>query len=272
MGGEPFYFAAEDAGEWAGVLPAVAFGAGPLRRLQSMPDGCYGGVFMAEDVENPAALRRALVNRLSREPWFRVHLVDFDDAMEPEGFSRVDCQTRVVDIRDPDWQPADKKLQSQIRSAERHGLEMERFQWSRHGSDFMRLVRLTSRRHRHAPRQGAEFYRALAELADREDRIRWVWCSWQGQPLCSHVYFRERNMLQGWEIQFDKSMSRLKPNQFVRHRMCLQMAREGCTHLNLGATPRGAEGLLYYKRRWGGDVVEYPTWIRRSRLARLLRR
>jgi hypothetical protein len=275
MGGRPRYWAAEDGGRWIAVLPAVEFGRGLLRRLQSMPDGCYGGILVAEAAAESDAkrAREALLQALMAERWFRVHLVDNSGQLEPpHGFSAERRQTRLVDIRDPKWLPKDKKLQSQIRSAERQGIRIEPFDWRAHGDGFMRLVQMTARRHRRAPAQPRTFYRALWQLSLEDERVRWTWCSLDGGPACSHIYFREGDMLQGWQIQFDKSASRLKANQFVRYRMCKQMASEGCTHLNLGATPTGAESLLYYKRRWGGDRHGYACWVYRSSLARLVRR
>jgi hypothetical protein len=275
MGGRPHYWAVEDGGEWMAVLPAVEFGSGLFRRLQSMPDGCYGGVLVADGVSDADArsARSALLAGLMKQRWFRTHLVDFGSNLEsPRGFAAERSHTRIVDIRDPDWLPDDKKLQSQIRSAERQGIEVGKFDWESDAEGFLRLVALTARRHRHAPSLNREFYRALWKLSLEDERIRWIWCSLDAKPACSHIYFREGGMLQGWQIQFDKSASRLKPNQFVRYQMCRTMAREGCTHLNLGATPKGAEGLLYYKKRWGGERRAYDSWVYRSGLARLLRR
>lgn len=103
-----------------------------------------------------------------------------------------------------------------------------------------------------------------------DPRVHWLWCEHQGRPACSHIYFSERNVLQGWQIAFDKSFSFLKPNQYIRFTMCRRMAARGITRLNLGATPEGADGLLYYKRRWGGRPLRYRTLVLERKLARLL--
>jgi hypothetical protein len=49
------------------------------------------------------------------------------------------------------------------------------------------------------------------------------------------------------------------------------MAKAGISRLNLGGTPENAPGLEYYKKRWGGEAVEYICYYRKSLLGRLIR-
>jgi hypothetical protein len=70
-------------------------------------------------------------------------------------------------------------------------------------------------------------------------------------------------------MYFDKSFAHLKPNQYIRFMMCRRAAQEGLRYLNLGASPPGADGLTYYKRRWGGQVYQYRCLTLKRGLGRL---
>ena len=58
-------------------------------------------------------------------------------------------------------------------------------------------------------------------------------------------------------MYFDKRFSFLKANQLITFTVARNMARQGLTVLNLGASPIDAESLDTYKQKWGGRPVEY---------------
>ncbi len=149
------------------------------------------------------------------------------------------CETTLVDISDPEWVPPDEKLRSEIRKAEREGITMEPFEWGRHHEHFLRLMEATERRHGNPPRYPPEFFRRLADLAGRDDRVHWVWCEHEGKPACSHIYILEGGMLQVWQIYFDKAFSFLKPNQYISFAMCRRMAARGIYPTQPGGDAEG---------------------------------
>ncbi len=271
-GGRAVAWVAEDEGGPVAILPGVEFGRGPFCRFQAMPDGCYGGVFFDEDViADRERIARLLLDAIVRRGYMRTFLFDFYDTFPADSrFESVLCATTLVDISDPGWLPPDKKLVSQIRKAEREGVQVEPFCWERHKKDFLTLVRITETRHGGRPLYNASFFEALAGLAGDDDRIRWVWCEYQGLPVCSHIYFIENGVLQGWQKYLDKSFSFLKADQYVRLTMCQEMARQGIGFLNLGATPRGAIGLAHYKKRWGGEPAYYNCYVLKRGLGRFV--
>ena len=237
-----------------------------------MPDGCYGRLCYYENT----ALDRRHIIKLIRDAFLKRHYVkifvfDFFDSFSNDiGFEIHPCTTTLVDISRPDWVPPDKKLQSQIRKAEREGVHIQIFDWTQHHRKFLELMKATEKRHDRAPRYNTRFFRSLAELACRDNRIQWIWCEHHGHPVCSHIYFIENKTLQGWQMYFDKSFSYLKPNQFVRFKMCRQAARQGVSRLNMGETPPGAEGLAYYKKRWGGKPYHYRCYVMKRGLGKYL--
>ena len=270
-GGRPVVWLAELNGAPAAMVPGVEYGLGPLVRFASMPEGCYGGVFADPALagERPA-VAHALLDAVARRHYAKSWVFDFYAAAAGHpAFSSTRVETLLADISDPNWAPADRKLQAQIRKAQREGIRVERFDWSRHGPGFLSLVRGTARHHGVRPRYPARLYRALARLAERDPCVRWVHCEHDGRPAASHIYFVERGSLQAWQSHFDRAFSFLKPNQYIRFTQCREAAARGARWLNLGSTPAGAAGIAYYKARWGGQRVHFATWTRLEGLGAL---
>ncbi len=271
-GGTPVAWCVETGGAVAGLLPGVEYGRGPLARFCSMPDGCYGGILADGAVaRDRSALARELFAALARRRYAKAHVFDFHGSAPCHpGFAELACETTLVDIGDPAWQPPDRKLQSQIRKARREGCRHQRFDWDRHHARFLALADLAAFRHGGGRRYPPEFFRALADLARRDERVHWAWCEHDGRAVCSHIYFVEDGVLQAWQSYLDRRFSFLKPNQLIRFEVCGEMRRRGVTRLNLGATPQGATGLAYFKARWGGERVRYASYLRRDGLGLLV--
>jgi len=269
-GGTPVVWSIHDAGAVAGILPGVEFGVGPLTRFTSMPDGCYGGAGWDPAVARERGrLAATLLDHLSRR-YARIHLFDLRNSLPAHGaFARPRIETRLVNIEAADWEPADAGLRAQIRKAARERLRIEAFRAEAHMDRFLALSAATYRRRGLRLRYDRRFFDALAALASRDPRVAWRWCEYHGRAVCSHIYFIEGDMLQSWQSYFDKSFSALKPNPAIRFAACRELAARGVRWLNLGSTPPGADGLLYYKERWGGNRIEVPALVRVRGLGRL---
>jgi hypothetical protein len=270
--GRPVVWTVQADGALAAVLPGLEIGHGPLASFLAMPDGCYSGLFTAPALTaERGRFGTAVLDAVSRHRYARRFVFDFYGTLPRHpGFEVRPCETTLVTISGPEWVPPDEKLRSQIRKAEREGITMEPFEWDRHQEQFLRLMEATELRHGNPPRYPPEFFRALADLAHRDDRVHWVWCEHEGRPACSHIYFIEGGMLQGWQIYFDKAFSFLKPNQYIRFAMCRRMAARGIASLNLGGTPENAPGLADYKRRWGGRSHTFPAFAKMSGVGKLI--
>ena len=271
-GGRPGAWLAEDGGRPFAMLPGVEYGAGPIARFASVPDDCYGGLRLDPAAEpDRAAVAAALLAGVRRRRYAKVWVFDFHGTLPaaPAGFATVTAETRLVDISAPDWAPADPALLAQARHAARAGLRLERFDWDRHAGGFLALVRRTAAQQGRRPRHAQAFYRALAALAGRDDRVWWRWCEHDGRPVASHIYFIECGVLQAWQSHHDRAFAALHPNPYIRLALCRELAARGVGRLNIGATPAGADGLAAYKARWGGSLVRYPAYVRVGPLGRL---
>ena len=269
-GGQPVVWLGSEAGRPVAALLGVEFGRGPLCRFQAMPDGTYARLRLAPGIDRKAAAR-ALLKAVADHGYLKVHLTDFGSCL-PDGcgFRTLDRATEIVAISAEDWQPPDKKLVAQIAQAERQGITVEPFQAERHLGTFLDLMQRTEQRHDRRPRYPEPFFRALADLAQRDRRVRWLWCEHEGRPAASHLLLAESDQLLSWQTYFDKALSFLKPNQYILFTAARAAAAEGMRYLNLGASPEGAEGLTAYKRRWGGQTHRYRVLVRTSWLGRLL--
>jgi len=257
--GEPCVWCADRDGDLVAVLPGVEFRRGPVRRFASMPDGCYGGVFVAAEAEAERHLWvRALLAALARR-YAIVDVFDFRRAMGPvPGYVQQPCEARLVTLSGPDWMPADPTLVHQAQKAAREGIRIEPFDVRRHLDGAMRLADATARAHRCRQRYPRPFFEGLARLARDDRRIVWRWCERDGVPVASQIYVAEDRTIMAWQSFFDRRFSFLKPNQAMRLEVVHGFASGGGHTLNLGSTPARATGLAAYKKRWGGRIVTYP--------------
>jgi hypothetical protein len=271
-GGCPVVYYLQDGSDIVAVLPGVEFGRFFLKRFMSMPDGCYGGVFCHPDhLPRKKQFIKILLDAVLGAGYIRTFVFDFEGDIEQDSrFDEIKLETTLVDISNPDWLPPDKKLQSQIRKAEREGIVVQEMAWRQHGGRFMKLMELTEKRHHRRPTYSRDFFEQLSQVSENDPRLHWVWCEFKDQGVCSHIYIIEKGVLQGWQIYFDKEFSFLKPNQYIRFTTCRMMARRGIKWLNLGGTPETAPGLSYYKKRWGGETVKYRGLVNRQGLGRFI--
>ena len=271
-GGCPVVYYLQEGNDIVAYLPGVEFGPWFLRRFMSMPDGCYGGVFCHPDhLAHRAEFTGRLLDKVLSAKYIRTFIFDFDgDIAQDKRFNEIPLQTTLVNISNPDWLPPDKKLQSQIRKAEREGIVVQGMDWLQHGDGFMKLMELSEKRHNRKPAYSGSFFQELYNASVNNPKIHWVWCEYKNQGVCSHIYIIERGVLQGWQIYFDKEFSFLKPNQYIRYTTCRMMAQRGIKWLNLGGTPETAPGLSYYKKRWGGEVISYRGLVNKQGLGLLL--
>ena len=267
-GGRTVVWTVEVGGAVGALLPGIEFGRGPFARFVSAADGCYGGLSVDPALERDrATIARSLLEALVRRHYAKAHIFDFHGTVPCHpGFLAEPCETTLVAITGPDWLPAERKLQSQLRKAAREGVQVVRFDWERHHAGLLELVALTARHRGLKPRYPPDFLRDLARLAQRDERVRWTWCEHGGRPVCSHIYFEQGGVVQAWQSFFDRAFSHLKANPLVRLTACREAAGRGIRWLNLGATPEGAVGLAYFKSRWGGRRVRYSSYVRREGL------
>ena len=271
LGGKSVYWACYDGNRCVGLLPSVQFGRGRLARLQAMPDGLYARVHFIEAECDRQQIIRLILAAITEAGYARVHVNDYYRQFEDHtGFGAQEGRTSLVKVDMDEWRPPDKKLQSEIRKAQREEVVAREFALETDFHRFVDLMRQTEKRHGRAPKYPPEFFHALARLATQDGRVRWLVCDCDGQLAAAHIYLVEDDQLLHWQAFFDREYSRLKPNQAIMFAVVREMTSRGIRVLNLGATPENAATLSDYKEKWGGETYCYPCLVRKSWLGRLL--
>ena len=269
IGGNPVYWTVEENDTIIGLLPGVEFGVSKLKRFQSMPDGCYAKFLLSNNIKQDAS--NALLDAIGDFGYIKTYIYDyFKSFTKYEKFDTFHCSTSVVDISDPNWEPPDKKLQSEIRKAERENVTIETFDSSVHFDKFLSLMKQTEKRHNRKPKYQDVFFEKLAELAQTDNRIKWYWCEHDGDAVCSHINFIENNMVVNWQVYYDKKYSFLKANQKSLFDMAKSLSAQNITYLNLGASPIDTESLKEYKEKWGGKEYKYTCLSKESIIGKIV--
>ncbi|MBD3258676.1 GNAT family N-acetyltransferase [candidate division GN15 bacterium] len=271
IGGQPVCWVAKDGDQIAAALVGVEFGRPPFARFQAMPDGCYGSVETLQGNALEIDTVSSLISGLARGGYLRAYFTDYHHQLrEISGLSSELQSTLLVDIDRGDWLPPDKKLQSEFRKAVREGVRVQSVDLDRHFDGFWKLVEHTESRHGRRPKYPPEFYRELAALSARDERIVWRYVEHDGKPAASHIYFVEGGQLMHWQGYFDKSQAAMKPNQYIMVQTVQEAFNRGVRTLNMGTGPTEASALIAYKKKWGGREYSYPTYVMQSWLGRFL--
>jgi hypothetical protein len=273
--GRGVYFVVEENGRTIAALPAVEFGAGAFRRMQALPDGLFAPIWIAESGRDQVLqLHTALLDHLADRKYLKAYVTDFSSALEAADWQAIDVDTTVIDLfgtgTETIWLPPDKTLRAEIIKAERDGVRVIPVGGADYLTGFLQLMSRTEQRHGRSPKYPAAFWRALAELATTDRRIRWYGVMSNNDLAAAHMYLVDGDMAFNWQIYFDKRDSPLKPNQAITSYAANQFRREGIRRLNLGATPPRAAGVESYKQKWGGTTYRYRVWRRSSLLGRLI--
>ncbi len=270
VGGHPVCWVARVERKIVAALPGVEFGLSAVRRFQSMPDGCYGRLVGNHASSDFVSSGQAILQAIRKQRYVSSNIYDFyGDFPSSDEFDRQECVTLMVDIG-PDWEPPDSKIRSEIRKSEREGATVRSFDSKRDFDGFVGLVNATSQRQGIKRKYDDQFYRALAKLAERDQRVRWYWLDYQDKSVASHINFVEHDMLVNWQVVSDREFSFLKPNQLLLATAVQKAVASGLTKLNLGATPIDAENLLAYKKKWGGSEYKYQRLTSQSILGKLV--
>ena len=259
LGGRPVYWLATEHDRVVAVLPGAEFGRGFLTRFQAMPDGLYAPLLFPQGTPDDAStLADKILAGLAGHGYAKLYVNDYFGQFREHGrLKACNGATLLVDIDLVDWEPPDKKLRSEIRKAEREGVKIEPFGLNRHFEQFLTLMRQTEKRHGRRPKYTDAFYRELGKLSMTDSRVKWLVCEHEGELAASHIYLTEGSMVLNWQVFFDKQFSFLKANQLITITVGREMARQGLTALNLGASPGEASTLDDYKQKWGGRRFEY---------------
>ena len=270
LGGRPLYWSVKEDDAIVGLYPGVEFGTGGLKRFQSMPDGLYGRLFLDGTVDfNEAA--RMLTDSIGAYGYTKIFLYDYyNQFSQLPDYTVESCSTILVDISDKNWQPPDKKMQSEIRKAERENVRVDLFQKEKHFDKFLALMKQTEKRHNRQQKYPDIFFEKLADIAEEDKRVLWYWSESENVPVSSHINFIEDEMVVNWQVYFDKNYSHLKVNQKIIYDMAKKLQDCNLRILNLGGSPDTAESLVDYKLKYGGKKYSYHALVKKSLLGKII--
>jgi len=239
-------------------------------RFQSMPDGLPSVFVCTESASDRVHLISQILDSISQHGYIKTFVTDFDNNFPPHStFHRAGMTTHMVDISNTSYEPSDKTLISEIRKAEREQTSIVRFNWKEHGGRFIDLVALSETRHGRLPKYPAPFFEQLALAAEEDDRVIWTWCEHEEKAVASHIYFVQADRAINWQIYYNKDFPFLKANQLTTWRTIADLRNLGVTHLNLGASPDEAEGLVAYKVKWNAVEHSYSILEKKTGLGML---
>jgi len=271
-GGKAVSWIAEHENKIIAVLPGVEFGTKPVKRFMSMPNSCYGSLIFSgipEELKSEAG--KALLNTIIKNKYIKTYLFDYYNTIPVHNKYRIEkCRTTLVDISDPAWEPPDKKLRQQIHKAEKEGITLVDFKFDEHFDGLMALIKKTEQRINENSKYSPEFFRALAELATMDKRVWWYWCEHDGNPVSSNIFFLEQDNILHWQSYIDEEYSFLQPNKFIPYHASRKASAMGFKYLNLGASPDKAEGVDFYKGKWGGKPYNYNCLVFKKGVGKIL--
>ncbi len=270
MHGRDVYWVAAQDDRLLAVLPGVEFHARPFTTFQSMPNGLPTRICPLIEGSEHESTALSLLKAISGAGCARVFLNDFYAELPSHELLSKPCFTTVVDLSNPDWRPTNRKTRAEIRKADREGTTIEDFDPARHFTRFMELVYISRTRRGRTVRYTEDFYRSLAELAQKDSRVRWVCAMRDGVVVASHIFLIDADSALWWQLHFDKTFSYAKPNPYLFYTVAQELASEGVRRINLGMSPEHATGIIAHKEKWGGIEYTYPTYFRRSLLGRML--
>ncbi len=269
MSGTAVHWIVEENDNIVAVLPSVEFGISKLKRIQALPDGCYSSIYTNNNIDSEK-YKEELLQAIASSGYVKIFIYDFYNSVSnAEGYDVLKCQTTLIDVSSPNWQPPDKKLQSEIRKAERENVIVEKFHYEKHFDKFISLMHQTEKRHNRKPKYSDIFFKTFAELAENDERIIWNWCEHDGHAVSSHINFIEQNQIINWQVYFNKKFSSLKANQKMLFDLAQTARFHNKRYLNLGASPIETPTLIEYKNKWGGEIKEYVCYVHKTMLGKI---
>lgn len=256
----PQYLMAEQGGTVAGLLPLFLVSNLAGRRLMSLPLSMYGGALCQDEATFQALLEGARALGVAADAPVSVRSWHEQDV---QGYHRVQEETDFVVTVTEGGETAhfDKRLKPAarraIRKAERSGLRVRQG-----GVELVPVFHgllLRARRAQGLPCPGRRYLARL--LADIPGGI--FCCTWEGETLGGLLYLDDgRSVYYAFAASLEKGRI-LRAADLLLWELLRYTYSEGRRQLYLGGAMPDQEGLLQFKRKWGGE--ERPMFSYRTR-------
>jgi hypothetical protein len=191
--GRPVCWLLEESDDFKAALPGVEFGKWPLARFQAGPDGLFAQ-FVSLSKTIPAATAGMILEAVLNHGYAKVFVSDFQRVVEtPASVRCAQSTAAIVDISNEDWQPPDKKLQSELRKAEREGAVVRPLEPESDLKGFLRLTIEVEKQSGRRSRYSRSFYEGIARLAEADNRIVWNVVEWEGRIVAAQIFLIDRD-------------------------------------------------------------------------------
>lgn len=278
LGARPMFFlsSSKRAEESAHAFSCLRFGSGFSSRAQANIDGLAArflsdssAQFQIEDDIRDEIFRALRQSGHASATW-----VDYRKNMNPEnlpaGWSAQRTETHRLDLS------AEASVFSggtgrEIKSGHERGAEVTQITRASQVDQCYELMQKAYRKFGRSRMYPREFYRRLFDYSCVEKRIMWYLCHVDGNIIGSLIALIEGGEALNWELFIDRDRSDYKPAYLMLARLVEDARKLKLASINLGGSPPGASGLIWFKERFGAKTYRYPVFVSQARWFRLYR-
>jgi predicted N-acyltransferase len=193
-------------------------------------------------------------------------------SLESKYFLKRTMFTHIIYLDRDEYKIPDKKIEEHLRTGDRRGALVTEFNDKNELDRFYDLVVKTYRRHNRPPRYSREFFAELFDLAQRDDRVRWLAVRLKERLIGTRIYFRDKDTILLWQYYSDYEYQQYKPGYLLIDHIIKYALDHGVRSINMGGSPEEAAGLIDHKERWGGVKTDLPYYTLFGGLGKLLYR
>jgi FemAB-related protein (PEP-CTERM system-associated) len=267
-GYEPFYMVSLEAGdEISGAFPLFLIKSSFTgRRLVSLPFSNVGG-----PLTNSHEVSQALVNaavdqsHLMKCDYVEIRTQGNLNGIEKWGFHRSDhFNSSIVELAEnPDvvWSNfQDRNLRTEIRKAIRSGIRVRMEVNGEHLKEFYFLLLKTRRKHG-IPPQPYSFFKKLWDTMSSRNLIRLLLADYQGKIIVGLILLVFKDRIIAAYMGSDDHFLHMRPHQLIYWKAMEWGCENGFHYFDFLRTARENQGLLYFKKRWGGRNLDIPYFF-----------
>ncbi|MCK5125786.1 MAG: GNAT family N-acetyltransferase [candidate division Zixibacteria bacterium] len=258
-------------------MPGIITSKLKIKSFYSMPFGTYGGILTSPDVSDKemSAFNSELSNYFTKEKYSRIVIADFDNSVTgtaTNNFIRKKHFTQVLTYPVGEYRPGKKTL-TEIRVGEKNGGEIVTFNDGNYIDEYFSLYEATEKRHgRKKSLYGKQFFKILADSLLPSKKLYWNGLVKDGQLIGSQIHFLHGRRQYYWQAVSHPDKRDFRPDYRLLYDAIQYGVVQGIREINLGASPEDAEGLIFFKKRWGSVKKPYDILEYKSKLYSLLRK
>lgn len=271
IGASPlFYLSSTKQSEGpARAFSCLKFGSGVWSRAQSGVDGLAarflsdsGGDFQIED-----HIRDEIFRALKRAGQASATWVDYQRRMNseklPGGWRVQQIQTHRLDltVRAPVFSGSTAR---QIKSGYERGAAVSEIERVSQVVDCYELMQKAYRKFGRSRMYPQNFYLRLFEYTRVERRILWYICQVDGKTIGNLIALIDGGEALNWQVFIDRDQIEYKPAYLMLARLIEDAWKLKLASVNLGGSPPGASGLMWFKERFGARPYSYPVFASQS--------